>query len=381
MGFWRDSMPSRMLLRSSVRASSIDDPERRHSIVAWGEAHDRSVSYPIPLEDFIAYGLWFQQQLAPDLERRQVRTVRRGAGEFVLTTSDGEEFAASRVVVAAGLEGFRQIPEEFRGLRAPVVGHTEQALVGQSFTGRSVVVVGGGQSALEGAALIHETGARVEVLVRDSSIFWLGARGPRSNVTSPRVPEPPPSPARQGFRARHGLYWHPAPTDVGGRFLSWVGAAPDLCRLLPAQARGWLAYECVKPAGASWLPDRLRGVALTMGRRVVSAQQHDGTALLALDDASRRQVDHVVLGTGYRMDVRGYPFLDPDLAAGLQVRHGHPVLRRGLESSIAGLHFLGAPAYWSFGPTMRFVVGTAYSGPAVTQAIEGRRTPFFRWAF
>ncbi len=51
------------------------------------------------------------------------------------------------------------------------------------------------------------------------------------------------------------------------------------------------------------------------------------------------------------------------------------------ESSVTGLHFTGALAAESFGPAMRFVVGTAYTAPALTQGVLGRRRPLFRWAF
>jgi hypothetical protein len=42
-----------------------------------------------------------------------------------------------------------------------------------------------------------------------------------------------------------------------------------------------------------------------------------------------------------------------------------------MESSVPGLHFLGAPAAWSFGPIMRFVSGGWYTGRAVARAIAG----------
>jgi hypothetical protein len=48
---------------------------------------------------------------------------------------------------------------------------------------------------------------------------------------------------------------------------------------------------------------------------------------------------------------------------------GYPVLNRGFESSVAGLHIVGAPAAESFGPLMRFVAGTSYAARAVTQRI------------
>ena len=50
--------------------------------------------------------------------------------------------------------------------------------------------------------------------------------------------------------------------------------------------------------------------------------------------------------------------------------NGYPVLRRGLESSVPGLHFLGAPAARSFGPLMRFVSGTWWSGRSLARAVR-----------
>ena len=82
---------------------------------------------------------------------------------------------------------------------------------------------------------------------------------------------------------------------------------------------------------------------------------------LALDDGSERVGDHIILGTGYRIDVAAYRFLAPALIDGLRRVEGYPVLSQGFEASLPGLHFLGAPAAWSFGPIMRFVSGSWYA--------------------
>jgi hypothetical protein len=60
----------------------------------------------------------------------------------------------------------------------------------------------------------------------------------------------------------------------------------------------------------------------------------------------------------------------------LDRRDGFPKLASGLESSIPGLHFLGAPSAWTFGPLMYFVAGTQYAARALTRAIahNGRRS-------
>ncbi len=120
---------------------------------------------------------------------------------------------------------------------------------------------------------------------------------------------------------------------------------------------------------------------MTTGRVVTQAAVQDGQVSLRLDDGTTRQESHVLLGTGYRVDVARYGFLGPELLRSLHVADGYPRLGPGLESSVAGLHFLGAPAAMSFGPTMRFVVGTWYAAPALTRRILGKPQPFLSWAF
>ncbi len=287
------------------------------------------------------------------------------------------------MVVAAGLGPFAYTPPVFADLPAALVSHVSASPAMEAFSDRSVAVVGMGQSALEGAALLHEAGAKVEVLGRRSAIFWLGAwSDARSNgcAQAPTVPSVRTPPNRT-WRARTGLHWRPAPTEVGGRFESWLGAAPDVLHHFPRRIRAPVTSSCIRPAGAKWLPDRLREVKISLSRSVVAARDLGGRVQLRLDDGSERCVDRVLLGTGYDIDVRRYAFLSPGVTAKLRILDGSPMLGRGLESSVPGLHFVGAPACESFGPVMRFVVGTAYTGPALTQAILGRRWPAFRWAF
>jgi cation diffusion facilitator CzcD-associated flavoprotein CzcO len=382
MSFWREGMPSGMLLRSSPRASSLSDPRGELSLRRWADDHGCDLGDVLPLKDFVEYGMWFKERAVPDLDPRTVERVRQDGGGFELTLSDGERVGVERVVVAAGLGNFAHTPAVFADLPSTRVSHARANIVMEAFSGQSVAVVGIGQSALEGAALLHEAGALVEVLGRRSAIRWLGAW---SDVSAnggdapivPRVRTPP----KRTWRARTGLHWRPAPTEVGGRFESWLGAAPDVLRHLPRRIRVPLTASCVQPAGAMWLPDRLHEVRISLSRRVVAAHETEGQVQLRLDDGSERCVDHVLLGTGYAVDVRGYPFLDHALSARLRTIGGSPILGGGFESSIPGLHFVGAPSCESFGPAMRFVVGTAYAGPTITRRILGRRGPSFRWAF
>jgi hypothetical protein len=150
---------------------------------------------------------------------------------------------------------------------------------------------------------------------------------------------------------------------------------------LPVRARSLITQRALRPRGADWLRSRLEDVEITLGRRAVSASGDNGGIEVMLDDGAERVVDHVLLGTGYRVDVSSYRFLSRSLVAQLQLRDGYPILGPGLESTVPGLHFVGAPAAYSFGPIMRFVVGTWYAAPAVAAGVAGGRHRPIRFAY
>jgi hypothetical protein len=106
---------------------------------------------------------------------------------------------------------------------------------------------------------------------------------------------------------------------------------------------------------------------MTFGRTVQEARSEGPAVCLSLDDGSTRRVEHVILGTGYAIDMTRLPLLGESITKELRTYAGYPVLGAGFESSIPGLHFVGACSAWSFGPIMRFVVGTHFTARAVTK--------------
>ena len=83
----------------------------------------------------------------------------------------------------------------------------------------------------------------------------------------------------------------------------------------------------------------------------------------------------MLLATGYRVEISKYNFLSQSLLDRIDCVAGYPRLRRGFESSLDRLYFVGAPSAWSYGPLMRFVAGTEFAAPTLTRAVLGRRTP------
>jgi cation diffusion facilitator CzcD-associated flavoprotein CzcO len=362
MSYWRKHMPRGMLLRSRRCASHIADPTRALTIDQYEKSTGTVLSEPIELESYVEYADWFRQIAVPDIDRRRVQRIDRSAGSFTLTLEDGQEIGAERVVVAAGLEPFPYRPSPLGDLPRELVSHTADHDGFAALSGKQVMVVGAGQSALESAAILHESGADVEIVARAPGIVWL-------------APED-----RTDLRGRINRLVMP-PTGVGGVGSGWIAAAPELFRRMPAQMRPEITRKCIAPKGSDWLRSRLAEVPIAIGQAITEAVPDGAGIRVVLDDGTVRRPDHIMLGTGYRVDVTRYPFLSPELIGGLDLIDGHPRLRPGLESTIPGLHFVGAPAMRSFGPVMRFVVGTWYAAPALARSILRRRQRVIRMSY
>jgi thioredoxin reductase/biotin carboxylase len=360
MEFWENQMPDGMFLRSSWEASHIADPSRRLTLDHFQSSRNIRLSKPIPLDGFVDYGRWFQQQVAPDLDARRITRIERVPKGFNLTLEDVDSVQVERVVVATGIAPFTLRPREFDGLPRELVSHTSEHQNLSQLGCRKIVIVGGGQSALESAALLAEAGAEVEVIVRRSVVHWLD-----QNIAWLKSEGNPLRPL-----------FYPS-TDVGPPGLNWIVATPGVFKRLPFPWQEKIAYRSIRPAGAGWLRPRVGAVRITTGRCIISAASAGERIRLKLDDGSERCVDHALLATGFRVDISRYNFLAPELLSELRVADGYPVLGLGFESSVPGLHFLGAPAARSFGPVCRFVSGTTYSARALAKRIASK--PAVQW--
>src|SRR5262245_43219677 len=233
MESWEKHMPEGMLLRSRWQASHIASPGHKLTLDHFSAEGGLDRPSPIPIERFIEYGRWFQERAVPELERRRVRRVSPTGQGFTVELEDGESLPAGRVVVAGGIVPFAWKPPEFEGLPGSLASHTADHPSLAEFAGQRVVVVGGGQSALESAALLAEHNAEVRLLVRGQRIVWLeedyGFGDP---------------PRRMYAQVRIG---------IGGPRSAWLAARPELFRVLPRSLSDPLAQRCTPPpCGASW---------------------------------------------------------------------------------------------------------------------------------
>lgn len=350
MSFWAKQMPVGMCLRSNLGASHIADPKQSLTLDEFCRQSGEKISKPIPLDLFIKYGLWYQQRSVPNVENRQVVKIDLAPAGFKITLGEGEEFTSRRVVVATGISFFATRPEVFREIPAELASHSSEHNDLRKFKGQRVAVIGAGQSALESGVLLQEAGADVEVIGRKKTLNWVGLH--------PRL-------HHLGFLSKM-MY---SDRDVGPAGLSRIVAMPHLFRRFPRQFQDRAAYRAIRPAVAGWLQERLKNVPVTLGSSIVSATVNGSRLLLKLDDGSDRLVDHALLATGFRVDVSRYPFLTPAVSQRIKTAQGYPILNRGLESSLPGLHFVGKPAAWSFGPLLGFVSGAQFASQELVWSI------------
>jgi hypothetical protein len=357
MEFWAGKMPEGMLLRSPRVASNLSDPDGAFTLEAYEAASKTEPCAPVPLDTFVEYGRWFRHQLGSDLDQRTVLRVDRDEPGFRLTLQDGEEIRTTYVVIAAGIGPFRKRPTVFQNLSPEQAIHCYEGRAVQKFAGKRVAVIGAGQSALESAALLHEVNAQVEVIARESHLRWIGMHSWLHHMG-----------------AISSLLY--SPHDVGPVGISRLVAHPKLVSHIPLKLRDRIRTRAVRPAGARWLPERLAAVKITTGSSVSQAKAFGDEIILKLNDGSERRVDHVLLGTGYQVDISQYDFLPQELTRDIKQFDGYPQLTNGLRSSIPGLHFIGATAARSFGPLLYFVAGTEFASRELISHLSRSRQKF-----
>jgi thioredoxin reductase len=345
---WKANMPPGMLLKSYPWASNLYASQAGFTIKEFSSRsalpyHDTMM--PLSRETFVTYGEEYRSRLVPNVEPRMLQSLTQSSSGFRAELDDGQVVEARRVVIAVGLQPFKHVPELFNDLPAELCSHSGDYGSLDRLAGKSVTIVGAGASATDLAALLAQAGASVCLVARTDEVKFAGA------------------PRRRGSFAR--IAW-PSSGIGEGWMLKVCAAAPQLVQLLPDDYRLSLAYpSALGPLGGAFVREQVIGrVGVKTGFQVTEAEVSGAGLQLRLHrrDGSSETIktDHVIAATGYRPDVRRLSFLDKRIRTGLCTAHGAPVLSANYESSISGLHFVGPISATSFGPVMRFVLGTKH---------------------
>jgi thioredoxin reductase len=247
------------------------------------------------------------------------------------------------------------VPPSLRELSPELVSHSDDHRDLTKFINKDDVVVGGGQSALEIAALLHEQGTKTRIIIREDHVVWLDPHlGERTPLQERLWPE----------------------TGLGYGWKNYaIAAFPKLFSLLPRSERFRIGLGKIGPAGGWWLRDRVVGkIPLLTSHEILLARDVGGSVRLTVHaggNTFETDTDHVIAATGYTPDVARLGYLDRATLANLKTLKGLPLLGPACESSVPGLFFVGMLSAATFGPAMRFIAGTGHSGKMLARRLAG----------
>ena len=326
MDFWRNHMPQGMLVRSQGRATSLSHPAGRFRLPDYLREHCPGwrEGEPYPKQVFLDYAETFQRRLGIDANPNWVTRVEREGDRF-LVAAGSEVVRARNIVLATGLAPFPYIPQSVRESLPPTCyTHTAAAPDTAAWAGRRIAILGGGQSAFEYALLAAQAGAQVVVARRSGRFRVTGVHNPYSRL-----------------------------------FMSNLCRSSSLFFQLPRFVQQPLCRRMLPTTLAPWVHAELRRWPVEVLHRanVQSVRPTASGVALQFEDGRRRDADHLVVATGYRVDLRRLACLSTNLLQEVHTRQGAPVLDRHFQSSVRGLYFAGAMAMHSFGPAFAFVCG------------------------
>ena len=357
MDSWLNHMPKGMMLKSDGFASNIYDPDEEFTLGKF--CAERGIEYsdaglPVSLETFAAYGQAFRERMLPELEEKQVVSLDRAPEGFVLGLDNGETVTARRVVLAVGITHFEYVPSNLASLPPEFLSHSFRHADPAAFKGRNVVVIGGGASAIDLAALLHEAGAEVQLVARHPELKFhsMPTGKPRSRWQQIRHPKSGLGP---GLRSR------------------FFSDFPMLFHHLPEGLRIELVEKTLGPSAGWFVKEKMERVPCLLGYTLERAEVEDGKVRLHLRAANgtEREVrtEHIIAATGYKVDLERLKFLSPDIRSRVRTVKGSPVLSSSFESSVPGIYFVGIAAANSFGPVMRFAFGAGFAARRLTQTM------------
>ena len=363
MDSWANHMPKGMMLKSDGFASNIYDPNQEFTLEKF--CAERRIEYadaglPVHLETFVAYGQAFRERMLPELEDKQVVSLDRSPEGFVLGLDNGETVTARHVVLAVGITHFEYIPSALANLSPEFLSHSFRHADPAAFKGRSVVVIGGGASAIDLAALLGESGADVQLVARQSALkFHSTPTGkPRSKWQEIRHPKSGLGP---GLRSR------------------FFSDFPGVFHYLPESLRIAAVEKTLGPSAGWFVKEKMERVPCLLGYTPERAEVQDGKVRLHLRaaDGSEREVrtEHIIAATGYKVDLERMKFLSAGIRSQVKTVKGSPVLSSSFESSVPGIYFVGLAAANSFGPLMRFAYGAGFAARRLTQTLAKATVP------
>ena len=346
MGFWRSHMPAGMFLRSACDWHL--DPANLHTIEAFLATRGQTAAdvEPLPLDFYLSYTRWFQEQKGLRIEPVLVERLDRVEGGFRAQMENGEIIDAENVVLALGFANFIHIPAELIALLpADRYAHTCHLVEFAPLAGKRILIIGGRQSAFESAALLREAGAaHIHISYRHPTPRFVPSDwGPANRIVAGLAENPT---------------WFRDLSDEGKAEINHWFWTEGRLKLEP-----WLWPRINHPNVTLWPESQLAGCAV----------EADGALQIRLESGASFLVDQVLFATGYEVEMGRVALLARgNLLAELATVNGSPCLDEHLQTNIPGLFITSMPAVQDFGLFFAFTISARLSAQLMGRGIQQR---------
>ena len=341
MAFWKENIPENMYLRSGTDWHL--DPYGNYTIETFLKSRNKSPKdvKPLPLTLFLDYAEWFQEQQNINVLDKLIVKLDYLEGEkkYLITLKDGKEIKAINVLIAIGFKFFKKLPVYLtKKLPAGSFTHTCDVVKFEKFKDKSVLIIGGRQSAYEWAALIVEAGAKtVHISHRhetpefaESNWSWIDP------IMDQMVDNP------EWYRTLNKKEQE----EIERKF--WI---EDSQKLEP-----WLLPRIDRENIKIW----------PLSNVVKCDEANSGLYKVHMDNGKRLEVDHIILATGYKVDINKIPFLSSgNILPKLNINEGFPDLDGYLQTSLPGLYMTSMIATKSFGRFFAYIASCRTSSQIV----------------
>lgn len=253
---------------------------------AWHEAVYGPESWAglamISRQDWMAYLIWFRRVIGLDVRNdTKLLAIEDGPDGLIILSLERngaiETLACRKVVLATGMEGSGglHIPDAIVGaLPRERWTHSGETFDAAALAGKDVGVIGAAASGFDWAVTALEAGARsVTILARSKAL-------PQTEV----------------------LDWSNFPG-----FLNHFSDLDDMQRY--RFARRLLSFKTPPTMAMYELAMDFPNCRLVLGARTGAARLEDGAIMLDAENGERYRFDHLLLGTGYAIDLARRPEL------------------------------------------------------------------------
>jgi FAD-dependent urate hydroxylase len=329
MEFWYKKMPPEMFIRTKLQNTGLSDPNNSFTLERFSKEGGIALDYPLTRRTFVEYGFWFIYKTGINVTEDYVTSISKNEDIFQIHTSNGREIYSKNVVIAVGLTNARYVPENLTHLPSSLVTHSSDHINFHSFKGRNVLVLGGGQSAWEVAALLHEAAANVKLVYRSPM----------------RLSSDKETNERQKYFADKFYFMNEVEKEK-------------------------IHLELRKPTVADFLVPLVEGkVQKFPNTRIKEVLQTDNGKLQVFFQKDDIVVDHLIAATGFKYSLYKLSFLNPILTLLETEVDDKPKVDKNFQSTISGLYFAGPATAFSHGPTFLFIAGVWHTSKTIISSI------------